>query len=110
MPLHTRLRQQRSKPMYFPHTEAERKAMLDTIGVGKMEDLFLDVPKKQRFPRLNLPEALTEMEVSAEMQFMASANESTRDLACFLGAGAYNHFIPAAVSAITSRGEFLSAY
>ena len=96
--------------MYYPHTEAERKAMLDTIGVGKMEDLFLDVPKKQRFPRLNLPEALTEMEVSAEMQFMASANESTRDLACFLGAGAYNHFIPAAVSAITSRGEFLSAY
>jgi glycine dehydrogenase subunit 1 len=96
--------------MYLPHTEAERQEMLSTIGVTHLEDLFHTVPAKKRFPHLGLPEALTEMEVAAELNGIASANESTRDLVCFLGAGAYNHFIPAAVNAIISRGEFLSAY
>jgi len=96
--------------MYLPHTDAERKAMLATIGVERLEDLFQDVPASFRFPELNLPLALTEMEAIAEMQDLASANESTRELVCFLGAGAYNHYIPAAVDAILRRGEFLTAY
>ena len=96
--------------MYFPHTDAERKAMLATIGVERLEDLFQDVPASFRFPELNLPPALTEMEAFAEMQDLASANESTHDLVCFLGAGAYHHYIPAAVDAILRRGEFLTAY
>jgi glycine dehydrogenase subunit 1 len=84
--------------------------MLRTIGVEHLEDLFLDVPAKYRFPELGLPDAMTEMEVMSELSNLALANESTRDLICFLGAGAYNHYIPAAVNALISRGEFLSAY
>jgi glycine dehydrogenase subunit 1 len=96
--------------MYSPHTPAERQAMLGSIGVASLEELFQDVPETHRFPVLNLPSALTEMEVSAELQALAGANETTRDLVSFLGAGAYNHFVPTAVGAIISRGEFLTAY
>jgi glycine cleavage system P protein (glycine dehydrogenase) subunit 1 len=96
--------------MFIPHTDADTEAMLRTIGVKKLEDLFLDVPAKVRFPTLNLPPALTEMEIASEMQDIAQANESARELICFLGAGAYNHYVPAAVDAIIRRGEFLTAY
>ena len=96
--------------MYIPHTDAEREAMLRAIGVEKIEDLFEAVPAAYRFPKLELPEALTEMEVLAELEATASANASTHDLICFLGAGAYNHYIPAVVDAVLRRGEFYSAY
>ncbi len=96
--------------MYIPHTDAEREAMLRAIGVKKIEDLFAAVPAAHRFPKLDLPPEMTEMEVLAEMQATASANASTGDLVCFLGAGAYNHYIPSVVDAILRRGEFYSAY
>jgi len=96
--------------MFIPHTDADREAMLRTIGVKKLEELFQDVPAAQRFPELNLPDAVTEMEIMAEMDAIAGANESTRDMICFLGAGAYNHYIPAAVDSILRRGEFYTAY
>ncbi len=96
--------------MFIPHTDADRAAMLRTVGVETLEDLFGDVPAKYRFPTLNLPPALTEMEVTAELQEISQANENLHELVCFLGAGAYNHYIPAAVDAIIRRGEFLTAY
>lgn len=96
--------------MYMPHTEAEREAMLQKIGVAKIEDLFADVPPAHRFPQLNLPPALTEMEVSTEMQEISQANDSTREMVCFLGAGAYNHYSPPAVDMILRRGEYYTAY
>src|SRR5512147_2526810 len=96
--------------MYIPHTNAEREAMLHTIGVESLEDLFQAVPKSNRFPKLDLPERFSEMEASAEMQNIAATNETVRDLISFLGAGAYNHYIPAAVDAILRRGEFFTAY
>ncbi len=95
---------------YIPITPPEREAMLKTIGVSKVEDLFQDVPAKYRFPKLNLPAALTEMEAAAELGELAAANETVRDLVSFLGAGAYNHYIPAAVDHILRRGEFYTAY
>ena len=86
--------------MFIPHTDADRSAMLHAVGISKLEDLFGDVPEKYRFPELNLPPAQTEMEIAAELQEMSLANETVRDLICFLGAGAYNHYTPAAVDAI----------
>jgi glycine dehydrogenase subunit 1 len=95
---------------YIPHTDAERLEMLRIIGVQKMEDLFRDVPEKVRFPRLDLPPAISEMEVMPELQNIAAANVNTGDFPCFLGAGAYNHYIPATVNYVLSRGEFYTAY
>ena len=96
--------------MFIPHTDVEREEMLKTIGVEHMQDLFTDVPASFRFPELNLPRPLTEMEVMAQLRDLSLANESTQDLTCFLGAGAYNHFIPAAVDSLLRRGEFFTAY
>jgi len=96
--------------MFIPHTEAEREAMLEKIGVKKLEDLFESVPAQHRFPKLDLPPALTEMEILAEMQSLADGNETSRELISFLGAGAYNHYTPAVVDSILRRGEFYSAY
>lgn len=96
--------------MFIPHTNEDREAMLRRIGVQRLEDLFQDVPAEKRFPELDLPPMLTEMEVLAEMQKLASSSETVRDLVSFLGAGAYHHYIPAAVDAIIRRGEFYTAY
>ena len=96
--------------MFFPHTEADQKVMLETIGVKSIEELFKDIPQAYRFPDLRLPPPLTEMEAMGELQELAWANESARDLACFLGAGAYNHYVPAAVDMLLRRGEFYTAY
>jgi glycine dehydrogenase subunit 1 len=96
--------------MYIPHTEADTTAMLQTIGINSISELFEDIPAGHRFPELNLPKRLTEMEAVAEMNGLASANESVKDLVSFLGAGAYHHFIPAAVDALLRRGEFYTAY
>ena len=95
---------------YIPISPKERDAMLATIGVKKLDDLFDAVPAKHRFPKLNLPPAITEMEAAAELGELAQANESTRELVSFLGAGMYNHYIPSVVDHILRRGEFYTAY
>jgi glycine dehydrogenase subunit 1 len=95
---------------YIPISPSEREAMLATIGVKKIEDLFKDVPAKHRFPKLDLPPALTEMEAAAEMGELAAGNETVREMVSFLGAGAYNHYIPSVVDHILRRGEFYTAY
>ncbi len=96
--------------MFIPHTQQETEEMLKSVGVKKIEDLFVDVPKEYRFPKLDLPEGITEMEAMAELQEYALANESVKDLICFLGAGAYHHYTPAAVDSLLRRGEFYTAY
>ena len=95
---------------YIPISPAERDAMLETIGIKKIDDLFKDVPSKHRFPDLKLPPAVTEMEAATDLGDLASGNESVLDLACFLGAGAYHHYIPSVVDHILRRGEFYTAY
>lgn len=96
---------------YIPLTPAEQEAMLKAIGVETLADLFRDVPPACRFPKLNLPPALSEMEAAAEVGELAAGNENVRDdLISFLGAGAYHHYIPAAVDHIARRGEFYTAY
>lgn len=95
---------------YIPHTDTERQQMLSAIGVSTIEDLFEAVPSRHRFPSLGLPDALSEMEVMAELTALAEANDHAVDYAIFRGAGAYHHFIPSAVNHILLRGEFFTAY
>jgi glycine dehydrogenase subunit 1 len=96
---------------YIPISPKERDAMLATIGVKSLDDLFKDVPAKHRFPKLDLPPALTEMEAAAELAEIAASNENLRgDLVSFLGAGIYNHYIPSVVDHVLRRGEFYTAY
>ena len=95
---------------YIPHTDDDRKAMLDAIGVQSIEDLFEDVPARVRFPKLNLPPASTEMETWWEMNALSEANLDVNHYACFLGAGAYNHYSPHTVDYVLRRGEFYTAY
>jgi glycine dehydrogenase subunit 1 len=95
---------------YVPHTDADRADMLAAIGVEKVEDLFHDVPAACRFPELNLPEPLSEMEIMAELQALSEENLDTGHFASFLGAGAYQHYVPRVVDQIISRSEFYTSY
>ena len=93
---------------FIPHTPADVQAMLATIGVSDLETLFDEIPPPLRVGQLPaLPEALDELQVSRLME--ARAADTPRP-SCFLGAGAYDHHIPAAVWEIVGRGEFYSAY
>lgn len=96
--------------MYSPHTISEIEDMLAAIGKEKIEDLFQEIPEKYRFPLLDLQPALTEYEVQVELQEIASANATTKDMISFLGAGVYDHYIPAAVDALLRRSEFYTSY
>lgn len=96
---------------YIPHTEEDIKKMLDTLGMKDLEDLFADVPKDVRLQReLMLEAPKSEIEIQHHMQDLAKDNKSAEDLVCFLGAGAYDHYIPSVIKHITSRSEFYTAY
>jgi glycine dehydrogenase subunit 1 len=96
---------------YIPISPKERDNMLATIGVKSLDDLFDAVPAKHRFPKLDLPPALTEMEALLQLSDIANANENVRgDLISFLGAGMYHHYIPSVVDHMLRRGEFYTAY
>ena len=94
---------------YLSLTDADRDAMLATIGVGSIEELFRDVPPGVRFGReLAVPPALTEAELQRHLEELAAKN--VVDEVCFLGAGIYDHHVPAVVDAVLQRGELLTAY
>lgn len=95
---------------YIPNTDADRAAMLQTIGVASVKDLFADIPADALYPKMKLPTAMSELELSRELALMALRNENLVENACFLGAGAYNHFIPATVPHLIFRSEFYTAY
>ena len=95
---------------YIPHTPAETENMLAEIGARTIDELFDAVPVSHRFPALNLPPPMSEMEVAAEMLAISEANDHGQDYAVFRGAGAYQHFIPSVVNHILLRGEFYTAY
>ncbi|RME47677.1 MAG: aminomethyl-transferring glycine dehydrogenase subunit GcvPA [Chloroflexi bacterium] len=95
---------------YIPNTEQDQRAMLDTIGVEKVEDLFDVIPEQVRFPDLNLPAGMSELEVGKLLQDLAARNVNVMQQVSFLGAGAYHHYVPAVVDTILRRGEFLTAY
>lgn len=96
---------------YLFSTPEEQQAMRAAIGAQSINELFATIPEAMRLRRpLNLPDALGEMPLTRSLTRLASENQSTQQLVCFLGAGAYDHFIPAVVDAIASRSEFYTSY
>ena len=95
---------------FIANTDAERAAMLAAVGVARVEDLFHDVPEAHRYPALDLPEALSELEALRELAALANENDNLDELVSFLGAGAYRHFIPSVVDFLSGRSEFYTAY
>jgi glycine dehydrogenase subunit 1 len=92
-------------------TDADREEMLAAIGVESVEELFRDIPEGLRFQgRLDLPPALSEPELVAHLEELAGRNAHTGRELSFLGAGIYDHYVPAVVDAVLARGEFLTAY
>jgi len=93
---------------FIPHTDADIKAMLASIGAGSINALFDEIPEALRAGRLTqVPEGMSEMEVA---RLMATRAQQDGTYINFIGAGAYEHHIPAAVWEIVTRGEFYSAY
>lgn len=95
---------------YIPHTDADRTAMLAAIGVTTMDELFEAIPPEHRFPTLNLPKPMSEMEVLWELQALAESNAAANQHPLFLGAGVYNHYSPSVINHMLLRGEFYTAY
>ena len=96
---------------YLALTEADREAMLKAIGVSSVEGLFADIPEQVRLRReLALPAPASEVEVERELTELAGRNVHTGRELSFLGAGVYDHYVPAIVDAVVSRPEFLTAY
>lgn len=96
--------------VYSPNSAKDQAAMLKKIGVSSLEELFDAIPEDVRFPELDLPIPLAEMEAAEGLRNLAEGNVTNQKMNSFLGAGAYHHYIPAAIPALISRGEFLTAY
>lgn len=96
---------------YVPHTDDDIAAMLDVVGVNRLDDLFTSVPEDCRRVRdLDLPQPLTEWELIDRMNSLVEQMEGARDYTVYLGAGSYEHVCPASVSYLLGRSEFSTAY
>ncbi len=96
---------------YIPNTKEEQQGMLRDIGLSSIEDLFSDIPENIRLKKeLELDNPLSEMELYDHMKNIASSNANLNEYSCFIGAGAYDHYIPVLVDHILSRQEFYTSY
>ncbi|HEX6594431.1 MAG TPA: aminomethyl-transferring glycine dehydrogenase subunit GcvPA [Bacillota bacterium] len=96
---------------YLPMTDADKKEMLQTIGVQSTEELFSDIPKQVRYDgALNLKKPVSEAQLKEELTELANKNANLRTYQSFLGAGVYDHYIPSVVDHVISRSEFYTAY
>src|SRR5947208_2519758 len=96
---------------YIANTPDDVRVMLGAIGLESLDDLFDMIPPEYRLRRpLAIPEALTELELTSEVGALLAKNRGADLRPCFLGGGAYDHFIPAVVDNLSSRGEFYTAY
>ncbi len=101
----------RRQHKYIPATDAEREEMLRAVGVASVEDLFADVPPPVRLRRpLDLPPPLSDPELVSAVRALAEDTLHADRVACFLGAGAYDHYVPSVVWHLAGRAEFLTAY
>jgi glycine dehydrogenase subunit 1 len=96
---------------YAALTDADRQEMLETVGVSTVEELFGDIPAGVRLDRaLDLGDPLTEQEIVERLDELAGRNVHAGEEVTFVGAGVYDHYVPAVIDAILQRGEFLTAY
>jgi glycine dehydrogenase subunit 1 len=95
---------------YVANTETDRQAMLAAIGVASVEELFADIPSEFRAGELGLPPALSEPDLVRELAALAGRNQPVDSMPCFLGGGAYRHFIPSVVGEVIGRSEYATAY
>ncbi|MDA0264676.1 MAG: aminomethyl-transferring glycine dehydrogenase subunit GcvPA [Chloroflexi bacterium] len=95
---------------YIPNTTDEQAEMLAALGIDSIDSLFADIPAEFRNPPLDLPAPLSELEIQQELGGLAAKNRPMGSGPSFLGAGSYNHFIPAIVKSLITRGEFITAY
>jgi glycine dehydrogenase subunit 1 len=96
---------------YTSATDADRKEMLETVGVGSIDELFAEIPAGLRLNRpLALDPGLSEQEVFEELKALAAKSTSAEDEISFLGAGMYDHYVPALIDSIILRSEFLTPY
>jgi glycine dehydrogenase subunit 1 len=96
---------------YIPNTDADRAAMLAAIGAESIDDLLADIPPRLRLKRpLRVPPALSEPDLLRHLRGLAARNADADRYVSYLGAGAYQHFIPSAVWALAGRGEFATSY
>jgi glycine dehydrogenase subunit 1 len=95
---------------YLTHSDADRREMLETIGVDHVDELLTSIPAQLRDPQIELPKPLSEQELVADVTALANRNRPVSQYDSFLGAGAYARYIPAIVSATISRPEFYTAY
>jgi glycine dehydrogenase subunit 1 len=99
------------KHRYLPMTEADKKEMLETIGVNSVDELFSDIPEEVRFKgEYNIKAAKSETSLMKELFQMASRNADLKTNVSFLGAGVYDHYMPVIVDHVISRSEFYTAY
>lgn len=95
---------------YLAHTPAERQAMLETLGAKDIDALFRVIPAALHDIQLDLPAAVSELELQQELEALAGQNRPASSQLCFLGAGAYRHYVPAALPVLAGRSEFITAY
>ena len=93
---------------YIPNSDAEKQAMLSSLGLTSEDQLFDHLPAETRLAELDIPEGRSELEVRQIVEDMAAKNRLFRSI--FRGAGSYNHFIPSIVKSVTAKKEFLTAY
>jgi glycine dehydrogenase subunit 1 len=96
---------------YIPNTDADAAKMMDVIGINSVDELFDDIPSKLRLSDgLGIDPGISELEIRKKMKELGAKNRSLDELVCFLGAGAYDHYIPSVVSHMAGRSEFYTAY
>ncbi|MDD5084566.1 MAG: aminomethyl-transferring glycine dehydrogenase subunit GcvPA [Candidatus Omnitrophica bacterium] len=95
---------------YLPLTSSDRGAMLASLGLKDIEELFRSIPKSIRSKEYDLPLPASELELVNELEALAAQNRTSKTTLSFLGAGCYDHYVPAIIPHLISRGEFLTAY
>ena len=95
---------------YIPNTPDDRSEMLAAIGVSDCAELVQDIPEQHRFPALNIPDGIAELDIVRELSDLAGRNLDASGTPSFIGGGAYRHFMPSTVNAILQRGEFVTSY